>query len=111
MSEILKRNREESSADLIVALGQFCELLDTEGEDDAVKALNVIAQMLESAKLGSKEQISAAEAILDCFDGDLELNVYTLHKRTDQWTKADQLANISARVLSLAKRILHSQQK
>ena len=109
MTDILKRNRSESNTDLVTALEDFIELLKSEEEDDAAHDLHASLDILIDAKPGSEEQINAAQAILECFDGDHELNVYTLHKQTEEWTKADQLSNVSTRVLSLTKRILNAQ--
>lgn len=104
---VIKRDRQSSSSELVVAIESFVALLRPQGEDDACEDLLKAAAVLKTATAASSEQKQAAAAIIDAFEGDHELMAYT-HQRTGtqaQWTEAEELAIISARVLNLARRI------
>lgn len=105
---VIKRDRQSSSTELVTAIESFVELLRTQGEDDACEDLLKASAVLKSAANGSKEQKDAAAAIIEAFEGDHELMAYT-HQRAGaqaQWTEAEELSIISARVLNLARRIV-----
>lgn len=104
---VIKRDRQSSSSELVTAIESFVELLRPQGEDDACEDLLKAAAVLKSAQVGSSEQKNAAATVIDAFEGDHELMAYT-HQRAGaptQWTEAEELAIISARVLNLARRI------
>lgn len=106
MSTIVKKDRSESKQDLIQSLESFCELLKDQNEEDAIEDLNQCLKVVREQAEDNSQFKSAINRIIECYDGEHELIAYTLHKSKDSesWTLADQLANASSRVLSLARR-------
>ena len=105
---VIKRNRQSTSQDLIQALEKLCPLLSDQSEDDAVADLNKAGEMLKSAKGDSEKEKEAIDLIVEAFEGEHELNAYTLHRESREWTEVEELANASSRVLSLARRMKRS---
>ena len=99
----MKKNSNATKNDLVIALDEFCKLLAEQKEDEAIAVLQSARSDLSESK-NTKEVV---KIIIDCFEGEHELNAYTLHKQSEDWTVADQLSFYSTRVLSLAKRMDH----
>ena len=107
-SDVVKKGSGENRGALIESLSEFCELLGSQKEEDAIKDLKIIKEKISNHEVGSDDFNTAILSLIDTFDGEHELIAYTLHKsKEDQsaWTIADQLASSSTRVLSLAKRM------
>jgi hypothetical protein len=103
---VIKRDRQTTAGEFIKAIEQFVVLLRTQGEDDAIKALNSAAAQLGTCSPTSKEFRHAISLVIAAFEGDHELSAYTLtRKSVDTWTDADDLSLASAKVLSMAKRL------
>ncbi|MBP9708880.1 MAG: hypothetical protein KBD78_14690 [Oligoflexales bacterium] len=103
---VIKRTAKNSSSDLVTALGTFIEFLRDMGENDAADDLEEAMGSLEEEDVQSADYRQALETIIDAFEGDHELAAYTFHRDTSEWTEKEELAQISSRVLSLAKRLL-----
>jgi len=103
---VIKRDRSNSASDLVQAIHRLIPLLNQEGEGEAADALKQASDALARAKPGSDDLKNAVANIIDAFEGDHDLMVYT-HARgqSGEWTVADELSNASARVLNLARRI------
>ena len=106
MTKVIKRDRKDSAADLVSAIDTLTPLLEDQDEEDAVEHLKKASVALKKSALGSPEYKSAIEAVIDAFEGDLELSAYT-HARKDskEWTAAEELTIASCRVLNLARRM------
>ena len=104
---VIKRDKQATSADLISSIERFVVLLRDQGEHDACKDLEKAATALRAAKAGTPEHSEAVALIIEAFEGDHELNAYTHQRATTpgQWTEADELAIVSARVLNLTRRM------
>ena len=103
---VIKRSRQDSSADLIAAIEALIPFLKDQKENDAADALGDAAEALRTAKAQSKEHKAAVAAIIDAFEGDHELISYTFQRENGgQWTEVEELSQASARVLSLARRM------
>ena len=90
-----------------MALRKLAPLLEEQGEDDAATHLLESAAALEKQKHGSAAFSATIEDVLAAFEGEeFELMAYTL-KTSDarDWSKADELAVASNRVLALARRL------
>lgn len=107
MAIVKKKNRMTSAQDLIQALQRFIELLVNQHEDDAVADLRSASQMIQENQPSSEEFGAGIKKILDAFDGEHELQAYTLRreKEESQWTEAEELYLTSANVLNLARRL------
>ena len=103
--DIIKRDKSASTADLVSAIGKFVELLKGQNEDEAVADLLSISKELSAASPGSSEHGQCVKKVLRAFE-DHELDVY-MQARLDstEWTEADQLLEMSSRVMNLAKRL------
>ena len=76
-------------------------------EDEAIEVLTKAAGVLENTELGSEEHKAALLEILNAFEGELELSVYTLRRENSQnWTDSDNLYLSSVEVLNFVKRLL-----
>lgn len=106
MTKIIKRDRKTSAADLIAAIDELNPLLADQDEDEAVIHLKKASSTLKSTEIGSSDYRAAVDAVIDAFEGDLELSAYT-HARKDskEWTAAEELTVASCRVLNLARRM------
>lgn len=102
---IIKRNRKDSSLDLLAAIDKLNVLLEDQKEDDAVAYLKEAARQLKDAGENIQEQKQASRKIIEAFEGDHELMAYTVQREGDQWTEVEELSQASSRVLSLARRI------
>lgn len=102
---VIKKNKEASNQDLIIAIEKFIELLRTQKEDDAVNYLSEVIKELQSCVPGTKEHQDVIKKIFDAFEGDLELSAYTYQRAdTEEWSLTDELFQASTRVLNLARR-------
>lgn len=104
---VIKRSRQDSVADLIAAIDALVPLLKDQQEDEASVSLTTAAKALRSAKANSAEQKKAVASIIDAFEGDHELIAYTFQRESGagQWTEVEELSQVSARVISLARRM------
>lgn len=107
MTTVIKRDKKESSADLVVAINRLIPLLEDQDEHDACVDLKEACQQISRSAVGSSEFASALRKIVDAFEGDHELSAYT-HQRANatEWTAAEELAIASSRVINLARRML-----
>jgi hypothetical protein len=103
---IIKRDRKNSSADLVVAIEKLIPLLRDQNEDDAITDLQRASQLLNDHSPGSSSHQEAIRMVIDAFEGDHELSAYT-HQRAGatDWTEVEELSLASNRVLSLARRM------
>ena len=103
---VIKRNRENSSKDLVQAVEQFTVLLKDQDEDEAIADLASAANAIGRSEPGSDEHRSAVNTIVEAFEGDHELSAYILAKpNADEWTTTEQLSSAATRVLNLARRL------
>ncbi len=103
---VIKRDRKQTTNELVKAIEAFVKLLRNQGEEAAVRDLNKAAALLGTSEPGTKENREAIQIVIDAFDGEHELNSYThTRKNTDEWTEADELSLASSRVLSLTRRM------
>jgi len=104
---VIKRSRQDSSADLIAAIDALVPLLRGQKEGEAADALLAAAAALKSAKGQGDGQKAAVAAIVDAFEGDHELISYTFQRQdgSHQWTEVEELSHASSRVISLARRM------
>lgn len=103
---VIKRDRKQSASELVKAIETFVMLLRDEEEDDAADDLMNAATELRSTESGTEPFRKAVQKVIEAFDGDHELMVYTHQRKPDgEWTRADELSAASSRVLSLAKRL------
>jgi hypothetical protein len=103
---IIKRDRKNSSADLVVAIEKLIPLLRDQNEDEAVEDLVKASELLTRNAPGSDKHREAVNIIVDAFEGDHELSAYT-HQRAgaNDWTEVEELSLASNRVISLARRM------
>ncbi|MEY4631590.1 MAG: hypothetical protein RIQ81_1710 [Pseudomonadota bacterium] len=103
---IIKRDRKNSSADLIVAIEKLIPLLRDQHEEEAIEDLQKAQEMLNRNAPGSDAHQEAVRLVVDAFEGDHELSAYT-HQRAGatDWTEFEELSLASNRVLSLARRM------
>src|SRR5687767_9677657 len=103
---VIKRSRDDTSTDLVAAITTLIPFLRDQKENDAADDLEKSAALLKKAKIGTKEHKEAVAAIIDAFEGDHELIAYTFQREnSNQWTEIEELSQVSARVLSLARRM------
>ncbi len=106
MALVIKRDKKDSSSDLVKAIKLFVTLLKEQKEDDAVAALTQAAEILEKAKPGDVSHGKAVESVREAFEGDLELSSYILDKpNPESWELPEQLSQAGSRVLHLARRL------
>ena len=104
---VIRRDRKSSSLELVEALKRLAPLLQEQGEDGAATFLLKASTALATQEQDSTAFIAVVEEILAAFEGEeFELIAYTL-KTSDHrdWSKADELAVASNRVLTLARRL------
>ncbi len=103
---IIKRDRKNSSADLVVAIEKLIPLLRDQSEDDAIEDLVKASELLSRNAPGSDKHQQAINLIVEAFEGDHELSAYT-HQRagSSDWTEFEELSLASNRVISLARRM------
>jgi len=106
MVTVIKRDKNETSSDLVIAIDRLIPLLENQSEHDACSDLREANAQLKKSKIGSSEHKAALLKVIDAFEGDHELMAYT-HQRANSsdWTEAEELALASSRVLNLARRI------
>ena len=100
---IRKRNKDDTKKALIEAISKLNLLLAEQEEDEAVDCLKDASSKLESSELGTNQFSSAVNSVIEAFEGEHELMAYTFHRDVDEWTVAEELAQASSRVISLAK--------
>lgn len=104
---VIRKDRKSSSLELVEALRRLAPLLEDEGEKDAAALLLRSAEALAAQQHGSADFIATVGEVLAAFEGEEhELLAYTL-KVSDHrdWSRADELALASNRVLTLARRL------
>lgn len=105
MVVVRKKSKEDSREELIKAIKDFAQLLETEGESDAVNELDEIQNNLRMADPESDGFKKAIKALKECFEGDHELISYTMRKSKDgEWSNADLLYLASTKVLGIMRR-------
>ena len=103
---VIKRDRKDSAADLVVAIEKLVPMLDDQDEEDAAKDLREIAANLKRCAPGSADHKKNIERIIDAFEGDHELISYTYQRpNATDWSAAEELSIASSRVLNLARRM------
>ena len=102
---VIKRDKKDSTADLVTALDKLIPLLENQDEEDAVEALKGAMSALRKAQPGNADHKSAVDVVIDAFEGDHELSAYTLRAKSGEWSEAEELSIASNRVLSLALRM------
>ncbi len=104
---VIKRSRQDTTADLVAALAILVPLLKNQQEHDAATALTEAADALRKAKPGSAGHKEVVDTIVEAFEGEHELMAYTLQRDSSagQWTEVEELSQASARVISLARRM------
>ncbi len=104
---VIKRNRQDSCADLVAAIESLVPLLKDQKEAEAAGVLVEAIEELRGAQAGSADQKTAVAKVLDAFEGDHELISYTFQRESSagQWTEVEELCQASARVLALARRM------
>lgn len=104
---VIKRSRQDTSADLVAAIDSLLPLLRDQRELEAANDLAAAAAELRKSKPQSEQQKNAVAKIIDAFEGDHELISYTYQRESSggQWTEVEELSQASARVLSLARRM------
>lgn len=109
--KVLKRTKHHSKADLITAIKKFTQLLQAENEDEAVTLLNRCWQQLEKNQDLSQDDATTLKAIQEAFEGDLELEAYTIRRNSSgsDWSAAEELYLASLSVLNLTHRLLKTQ--
>lgn len=104
---IKKRNQKSSADELIKALSQFILLLEDQNEEEAIKDLQKAMISLEANDLNSKEVLGALNLIQEAFEGEHELEAYTIPRKEggEAWSEAEELYLASTSVLTLLRRI------
>lgn len=102
---VIKRDRNSTNTDLIIAIEKLTGYLLKQDEDDAVNALNEATGLLRRHQPGTAEHRRAIDLIIDAFEGEHELMAYTFQRDTKEWTEVEELSNASSRVISLARRM------
>jgi hypothetical protein len=104
---VIKRSRQDSTADLVSAIETLVLLLKDQKEGEAAAELAEAAEALKDAKPQSTEHKAAVARVIEAFEGDHELIAYTFQRENSghQWTEVEELCHASARVISLARRM------
>ena len=104
---VIKRGKKDSHKDLINALGEFIDLLESQKEDEAIADLRIAKNEIMAATVGSDGYKKSIAKIIEAFEGEHELMAYTISRKggEGEWTVADQLCTASSRVLNLATRM------
>ena len=110
MNVIRKKSPESSIKKLIDKLADFILLLEGQKEDEAISDLEIAVNDLKKQKSGSSEFSAALKLILECFEGEHDLLIYTQTKESQKetWGEAEKLYLASSEVYTLAKRIAKS---
>ncbi len=107
---VIKRDSQSSLNELVQTLASFIPLLREEGETSSADYLEGIRQNLKKIKSAEQDESKKdlLKKIIEAFEGEEhDLNVYTLQRKasTDGWTRADEMALVSSKVLNLARRL------
>ena len=105
---IIKRSKAASGSDLVEAIEQLIPWLKDQDEQEACADLEKAASALKKETVGSDKHKDAVKAVVDAFEGDHELMAYTFQrdKGDDNWTEVEELSQASARVITLARRMI-----
>lgn len=108
MSPVIRKKAESSADDLLNSLDHFMELLATQDEEAAIAALREARDTIQTSAPGSEKFNESVLAVIDAFDGEHELNAYTLHKSEagGEWSIAEELYLASVQVLNHANRFV-----
>ena len=106
---VIKKSRQSTVEELMLAIERFLPMPERENEHEAVKSLTDAMQLLSKSTLGDDNFSRSIRSIIDSFEGDLELKVYTLKEcdSSKSWTEADAMAVVSNRIYALARRLKH----
>jgi len=102
---VIKRDKKDSTADLVTAIEKLIPLLKNQDEDEAIEDLQAAVKSLHGAQPGTAPHKAAVAKIIDAFEGDHELSAYTIQGKSTEWSEAAELSIASNRVLSLAMRM------
>ena len=107
MSPVIKKTRENSLQDLLNALKKFAYLLEEQGEKSAAEDLRLASADLQKYQPDSLEFDAAINRILEAYEGEHELQAYTLRRQSKEskWTEAEELYLVSINVFNIAKRL------
>ena len=105
---IIKRNRDDTTTDLIRAIERLCVLLKNQDDDEAIADLKAASEILCQKNTDPNSKKKAIALIIDAFEGDHELIAYTHQRNTEHWTEVEELSQASSRVISLARRMQRS---
>ena len=105
---VIVRGKKDSLKELSNALQTFIELIKNQGEEEAaVDLLKTLGDLKKIAAIESPELRPTLKAIIEAFEGDHDLMVYThQRKNSGEWTEADELSLVSMRVLNLTRQML-----
>jgi hypothetical protein len=106
---VVKRTKQASASELLQALGEFIDLLEDQGETEAVIDLKRFVKAIESHPAGSPAFLEGINGVMDAFGDEHELAAYTMTPKeasADQWTAKERLFLSSTRVFSLVKRFV-----
>ncbi len=103
---IKKKGQKNSVIDLVEALRKFIYLLEGQGETEAAEDLRTACSELQKYQPGSAEFAVAIKLVREAFEGEHDLNIYTIRRdRADEgWSEAEELYLASLAVLTLTKR-------
>ena len=102
---VIKKDRSDSSKDLIKAVEKLCVLLESQDEREAIKSLKEASEQLKSSQPGSAPFKEGVKKIIEAFEDEHELMAYTFQRGGKEWSEAEELSNASSRVITLAKRL------
>jgi len=107
MVVIRKKNTKSTLEKLITKSTQFIYLLEGQKEDEAISDLKIAINDLKKHESSTEVFKTAMELLIQCFEGEHDLLVYTQTKESqkDKWGDAEELYLASSEVYNLAKRI------
>jgi tRNA U38,U39,U40 pseudouridine synthase TruA len=107
MTEVIKKNKQNSVNDLRKSLNKLIVLLEEQDEDAAAADLKLALQAIESSPEGSPKFVEALKQIADAYEGEHDLAAYTLarNNRQGQWGDVEELYLASTGVLNLVRRL------
>jgi hypothetical protein len=110
MNVIRKKSQASSITKLIQKSTELIFLLEGQKEDEAISDLQIALDDLKKHTSKSSEYTAAIKLILECFEGEHDLLVYTQTKESQKetWGEAEKLYLASSEVYTLAKRISKS---
>ena len=107
MTEVIKKNKQNSVHDLRKTLLNLIELLEGQDEQEAIADLKIALDDLAAHPQGSREYVAALNLIKEAFDGEHQLSAYTFPRknREGQWGDVEELYLASTRVINLVRRL------